>query len=38
MHAALQVIEVTHGFAQPLQRVQSPESVAAERMRCAVPA
>ena len=38
MHAALQVIEATHGFAQSLQRVQSPEFGAAESVAWAVPA
>ena len=38
MHAALQVNEATHGFAQSLQRVQSPEFGAAERVAWAVPA
>ena len=37
MHAALQFIEATHGFAQSLQRAQPPGLGAAESMRCSAP-
>ena len=38
MQAGPQVIEATHGLAQSLQRVQSPEVGAAERVAWNVPA